>query len=94
MFKWWKKRKDLKKLKAIKELLINSVEALDTVRHKTIIGDLTNLKACTTSTTISCVNIPQIIIHIEAIMNQIDIEVDDRTREREPLFKKVEDNAL
>lgn len=88
MFKWYRKRKELKKIKKLKESLNEGINALGEVRDRTIIGDLANKGASSQSVDISTVNITSVVIAILAIIDEIDKEVDDRTRPREFIFPK------
>jgi len=86
MFKWWKRRKEIKKMNALKKELHNSIEALKTLRFETIIGEDTETKS-----TVRNGEISEAITFIAKIIDEINVEVDDRTRQREFLFKEVKD---
>jgi hypothetical protein len=89
MFKWWKRRRDLKKLKSLKEILLKSLDALEIIEQKTIIGDKTSTSMSSVSSKdITEIDVFKIKLGIQVILNEMDVEIDDRTRVREPLFKE------
>jgi len=97
MIKWWKRRKEIKRIKAIKDTLEQAQEAIETIRDLTPIGDLTSNHSSSSSSNISRINLTQMCIDIFQIIDAIDKEVDDRTRERKSLFtedKKRKKDAI
>ena len=89
MFKWWKRRRDLKKLKSLKGILLKSLDALEIIEQKTIIGDKTfTSMSSISSKDITEIDVFKIKLGIQVILNEMDVEIDDRTRVREPLFKE------
>ena len=88
MFKWLKRRKDVKKLKALKKEITEAVASLEVVRDKTIIGELTDTRNPGGPVQLDKVNITQLIMSLYAVMDEMDKEIDDRTRERPPICKE------
>ena len=83
MFEWYRKRKELKRIKKIREQLIVGFDALIVVRDFTIIGDFTD-----TSAIVPNVDMTAVAGKIMSIIKEIDKEVKERTSVREPLFPK------
>jgi len=86
MFKWWKRRKQVKKMKSLRDKISLSVGVLETIRDETIIGEVTDTKPI-----VSNADITNVVDTIKNIIKEIDIEVGDRTRKREFLFKEIEE---
>ena len=82
MFKWWKRRKQIKKMKSLRDKISPSIEALGVLRDETIIGEHTDSTPIVRNSDFS-----HVIHTIECIIKEIDDEIDDRTRKREFLFK-------
>jgi hypothetical protein len=90
MFKWLKKRKQIKKMKSLRKKINPLIGILETLRDETIIGEQTESKPIVRNADINSV-----IEVVRNIFEEIDAEIDDRTREREFLFKdKVKQDAL
>lgn len=94
MFKWWKKKREIKKIMSLKNSLNKAIAKLETVRDNTIVGDSTYRDAQYADgfeMDIAKVDITSIVVSIHAIIHEIDREIDDRTRERDPLFPEKSD---
>ena len=89
MFKLWKSRKDTKRLKSLKKEINEAITSLEVVRDETTIGDMTNSKTAVLGRCLDKVNITQIILSLSVIISEMDKEIDDRTRKRQPIFKEV-----
>lgn len=88
MFKWFKRRKDIKKLKALRKEILEAVTSLEVVRDKTTIGGLTDTNSQLKPMQIEDVNLSQILVDLRVVIGEMDNEIDDRTRERKPIFKE------
>ena len=88
MFKWLKRRRDVKKLKALKKEILEAVISLEVVRDKTTIGELVNDVIVSSSMQIKDINLSQIMVALRVVIKEMDNEIDDRTRERKPIFKE------
>ena len=92
MFRWIKKRKEIKKLKKLRDKIQSTIEAIITLREETIIGEFTE-----TSPIVRNSDFDTVIEIINKTIQEIDSEIEDRTRIREPLFKNIKkdkNNAL
>lgn len=79
MFKWLKKRRELKRIKAIRDNLNEAVSSLGTIRDFTIINK-----------SLPAIHITDTIVNIYKVIEKIDEEIDDRTRVRESIFQERE----
>ncbi len=88
MFKWWKRRKDVKKLKGLRKEILEAIASLEVVRNKTTIGELVNDVIVSSSMELKDINLSQIMVALRVVIKEMDVEIDDRTRERKPIFKE------
>ena len=89
MFKWLEKRRNIKKIKSLKEKLLTAIKSIDIIQEKTIIGDKFSKSTSTVnSEDISGIDFFKIKLGIQVIINEINKEIEDRTKVRKPLFKK------
>ena len=82
MFKWLRKRKEIKKLRKLKDKIQNSIEVFKTLREETIIGEFTETEPIVRNS-----DFDTVIDIINKTIQEIDSEIEDRTRIRENLFK-------
>lgn len=77
MFKWWKKRKDIKRIKALKQSFLQTMHDLILVKTQTSIG---NNEVCP--------DVYEARNTISVLVGMIDEEIEDRTKERPHLFRE------
>jgi hypothetical protein len=81
MFNWLRKRREIKKIKAIRANLDKAVGELETIRDRTIIGE-----------SLEEFHITETIVNLYKVIEEIDKEVDDRTRVRKSIFQEKDCN--
>lgn len=82
MFEWLKKRREIKKMKSLKKEVEKSIEVMMTLIDNTILGENTETKSDFSNSEMGAA-----VGLMQKIVKEIDAEIDDRTRQREPMFR-------